>query len=386
MRFSTTPKIRLIIAPLLSHLQKYVQLTKDETFIIISSLNFCSKSFLIPILLLRATTPIEVDSEIISDFSLFLKETLPTILTNLSNIDTLIASFPSDSSLNTPLVSGDRPPMIDWLKELRKEYANFVSNGWHFLIDSAASITEPHKSSFQTIILDDPSFSDLILNSLKLNHPNVWEITIIALTNIVVKFEGMRERFRTTNLVGRMFETVDFVSLPLSESETIFCLTSFIAWMLEPIGDDEEAHVDQYPLIRVSVFEPTQQFITFMFDNSDKLSLDEGKRVKFEYFLCRIHNNIKNMELRSDEYDTDTVSELVKWEVQTMVAMENEEHLMIEWNRDKPERQKRREVLLREEGWDDGFELRVVGMDVDTSQDMRDCWMDFGVERALNAD
>ncbi|KAK2950924.1 hypothetical protein BLNAU_14114 [Blattamonas nauphoetae] len=75
------------------------------------------------------------------------------------------------------------------------------------------------------------------------------------------------------------------------------------------------------------------------------------------------------MELRSDEHDTDIVLAFVNWEMRTMVEMENEAqfeivfHSMLdrisEWRQDKPERLKRREVLLREEGWDDGFELRV---------------------------
>ncbi|KAK2955319.1 hypothetical protein BLNAU_9710 [Blattamonas nauphoetae] len=38
-----------------------------------------------------------------------------------------------------------------------------------------------------------------------------------------------------------------------------------------------------------------------------------------------------------------------------------------EWRHGKQERQKIQEVLLREEGWDDGFELRVVGIEVDTN-------------------
>ncbi|KAK2944541.1 hypothetical protein BLNAU_20547 [Blattamonas nauphoetae] len=171
--------------------------------------------------------------------------------------------------------------------------------------------------------------------------------------------------------------------------------TPLPASMCITIVDDEQACFKQYHLIRVSVFEPAQQFITFMFHiPTNSLWMKENKiSLSISSVVCTTTSKTWNSD---QKHAADTVSELVKWEVQTMVAMENEEHLMIvcltllyrtwEWNRDKPKRQKRREVLLREEGWDNGFELRVVGMDVDTSQDMRDCWMDFGVERALNAD
>ncbi|KAK2959441.1 hypothetical protein BLNAU_5490 [Blattamonas nauphoetae] len=102
------------------------------------------------------------------------------------------------------------------------------------------------------------------------------------------------------------------------------------------------------------------------------------------------------MELRADEHDADFVSEMVKWETRTMVEMENEKpfgsvfrsmlNRTYEWKRNKRERQKRREVLLREEGWDDALEQRVVGIEVDTNQDMMGLTVFFRIELALNAD
>ncbi|KAK2953607.1 hypothetical protein BLNAU_11471 [Blattamonas nauphoetae] len=166
--------------------------------------------------------------------------------------------------------------------------------------------------------------------------------------------------------------------------------------MLDPIGDTNEAKFEQPPLIRVSVFEPAKQFITFMFHNHDKLILNEEDKTAFEFQLCRNHRDIRNLELFSEELDADFVSELVKWEMRTMVEMENEEHFEIifrdmlrrtwKWNRDKRERQKRREVLLREEGWDDLFELRVVGIEVDTNQNIQDDMELFRAEQAFNSD
>ncbi|KAK2961078.1 hypothetical protein BLNAU_3846 [Blattamonas nauphoetae] len=218
---------------------------------------------------------------------------------------------------------------------------------------------------------------------------------LITLINIVVDFPSMREQFLKANLVGGMFETVDFVSLPLSESNTLFTLTKFITNMLNPIGDDEEAQFEQYPLIRVSVFEPAKQFITFIFHHSDTLLLEEEDKAELDSHLFWIHNRIKNMELRSDEHDADFVSELRKWEVRQMVEMENEMNFGIvigsmlnrtyKWNREKRERQKRREVRLREEGWDDAFELRVVGMEVDTNRNVQTVVRRFRIKLALNA-
>ncbi|KAK2942656.1 hypothetical protein BLNAU_22417 [Blattamonas nauphoetae] len=139
----------------------------------------------------------------------------------------------------------------------------------------------------------------------------------------------MREQFKTVNLVGKMFETVDFVSLPLSESETLYHFRKFIYVVLNPTGNDETARFEQYRLIRVSVFEPAKQFIKFIFSNSEKLILSDKDKAELENDLCWIHHHIKNMELKSDEHDADLVSELVKYEIRTMVEMENEENFKI---------------------------------------------------------
>ncbi|KAK2944893.1 hypothetical protein BLNAU_20183 [Blattamonas nauphoetae] len=167
-----------------SHLPTYIQRTKDDPFRITRSLDYCSYSFLLPLPLLKATPRIEVDSEIIRELILFVKDALTTILTNISNIDNLIASLPSDSSPTTPSVSGDDTQMADSLKELRDECEKYLRNGWIFFVGVTYAISDFHKSSFQTIILDDPSFPDLILNSLKLTHQTIRRNTIMAINNI----------------------------------------------------------------------------------------------------------------------------------------------------------------------------------------------------------
>ncbi|KAK2958886.1 hypothetical protein BLNAU_6135 [Blattamonas nauphoetae] len=251
--------------------------------------------------------------------------------------------------------------MADSLHTLRNECEDFVDKLWSAFLDLTFAITEPHKSSFQTIILDDPSFPDLILNSLKLHHADIRDNIIIIIANIVA---------RPTH--------------------------SLISEMIKPIEDDEEALFRQYALLRVSVFEPAKPFIIFMFHNSDKLVLDDEDQTTFESHLCDVHLHIKNMELRSEEHDADFVSELVKWEVRQMVEMENEEtfedffqnmlNRTHDWNQNKRERQKRREVLLREEGWDDGFELPVVGIEVDTGDYLQELATRFRAELSFNAD
>ncbi|KAK2961097.1 hypothetical protein BLNAU_3865 [Blattamonas nauphoetae] len=378
-----------------SHLPKYVQFTKDDKSIVARSLLFCSKSFLLSIPLLLRIKLNEVDSEIVRELILFVKASLITILTTISNIDTLITSLPSDSSPTTPLGSGIDTESVDSLKRLRDACEEFVNDGWRFFERMAFQRTEPHKTSFQRIILDDPSFPDLILNSLKLNHKDIRQNTLHTITHIVVNFPSMKERFMTASLVWRMFETVDFARLPHSESKTLLELTLFIANMFDLIEFDVVERFLRYSVIRDSVFEPAKQFITLIFRNSEKLALDKHEHYHFESCICRIHNHIKMMELRADEHDADFVSELVKWEVRTMIEMENEHHFKTvfdsmlnrtqEWRWNQPERQKRREVVLREEGWDDVFELRVVGIEVDTNPNLQHVSSLFRFELTLNA-
>ncbi|KAK2959434.1 hypothetical protein BLNAU_5483 [Blattamonas nauphoetae] len=283
---------------------------------------------------------------------------------------------------------------VDSIGDIQDGCQACVDRAWNFIVNLTFSLTDPLKPSFQTIILDDPSFPDLILYSLQLSTKTIRENTIDAITNIVVDFPWMKERFMTANLFGRMFETVNFGSRPLWKSETLYLLTRFIASMMDTIGDDRVLHFEQYPHIRVSVFEPAKHFITFMFHNSDKLILDEEDNTRHEKHLCLIHSHIKNIELRSDEHDASFVSELVKWEMRAMVEMENEHRFKIvfgsmlnrtqEWRRNKRERQKRREVCLREEGWDDALELRVVGIEKDTNQSLVDLAEKFRRELAFN--
>ncbi|KAK2953661.1 hypothetical protein BLNAU_11382 [Blattamonas nauphoetae] len=258
-------------------------------------------------------------------------------------------------------------------------------------------LTDSHKSSIETIILDDPSFPDLILNSLKLNHEEVTSYTIHAITNIIIEFEWMREQFMTANLVARMFETVDFVSLPLTESKTHIQLRRFTTRLLEPIGYAEEAPCfEQYRPIRASVLQPAKEFIKSMFHNSNRLILNEEDQKVIDACLYITHHHIKNMDLRLDKLDADIVSAFVNWEMRTMVAMEEDSifcdvfesmfRRICEWKRDKPERLKRREVVLREEGWDDTFELRVVGIERNTNQKLKTLSKQFRVKQSFNVD
>ncbi|KAK2952730.1 hypothetical protein BLNAU_12379 [Blattamonas nauphoetae] len=319
-----------------SFLTKYIQLMKDDHFLIDGSLAFCSGSFLIPDHLLISTPPVKVDSEIIRELILFVKETLPTVLTNISNIDTLIASFPSDSSLATLLISGDRPPMIDWLKELRNRLEVIVCDSWSLFVSLTFNIADPNKSSFPTIILDDPSFPEVILNSLKLSHINISWYTFVALTNIVIQFE-----------------TVDFVSPPLSEPRNLFQLTRFIVNMFHPIGDNE-AEYEQYRHFQVSVFEQAKRFITFIFHNSDKLILSEEDSSELEKDLCWIRLYLIHISVRSDEHNSDIVDEILKWIVRETIKMGVDDPFRpvfekiltraCEWRRNKEEQQKRPKI------------------------------------------
>ncbi|KAK2959442.1 hypothetical protein BLNAU_5491 [Blattamonas nauphoetae] len=213
---------------------------------------------------MTAEPPIEVDSEIVLELLVLVKEALPMILWTISFIDNLIASLPSDSSSTTPLISGDDTHVVDSLDNLKDKCEECVSDGWNYLLNWTYSLTTPLKSAFQTIIIDDPSFPYLILSSLQLSHEDVKVNIIITILNIVLHNPWMKENLITSNFIGMIFETVDFVSLPLSESETQFQLTKFLYLMVDPIGKDEDTIFEQYRHIRVSVFEPAKKFITFI--------------------------------------------------------------------------------------------------------------------------
>ncbi|KAK2950843.1 hypothetical protein BLNAU_14261 [Blattamonas nauphoetae] len=379
-----------------SHLPKYIERPKEDQIPHKTSLLFCSNTLHIPLSHLKATPRIRVDPEIKRKLIHFAKESFTTVITTTTHFVNIIPALPSDSSQITPLVSEVDLQLFESLKQLRQVCEAFLHDLWGFFVDVTFGITVAQKPSFQTIILDDPSFPDFIVNSIKLNNNNIRMSMLIAITNILIHFPRMKVTFMTANLVGRMFETIDFVSRPLSEPRYHLYLTKFIACMSDPIGVTDDARFEQCAVIRVSVFEPAKQFIKKILHYSDKLTLEESIKFHFDNHLCWIHNNIKNLELRSDEHSADIVSELVKWEARTMVQMESERyfdyffqtilHRTREWRRFERERQKRREMVLREEGWDDAFELRVVGIERDTRPSIFDKVRRFRVELALNTD
>ncbi|KAK2956342.1 hypothetical protein BLNAU_8709 [Blattamonas nauphoetae] len=311
-------KLRIVFSKLLtnlpknpSHIPKYAQLTRDDPLFITRSLDFCSKSFDLTLPLIQKSQKTQADLKTIRDLILFVKEALTKILATISTVDALIASIPSDSSPTTPLVSNGDTQIENSLKVLRNECTVFVSHGWGFFVNLTFRIAEPHKFSFQTALLDDPSFPDLVQNSLQLHHEGIRGNTITAILNVVIDFPSKREELMKANLVWRMFETVDFVRLPLSESETLLHLVDFIFYMFDPLTDDETERFKRYALIRDSVFEPAEPFINFIFQNSDKLILDYEDKTTLQNRLRSIRQHIKNMELRSDEHVPDVVSELV---------------------------------------------------------------------------
>ncbi|KAK2950931.1 hypothetical protein BLNAU_14121 [Blattamonas nauphoetae] len=175
---------------------------------------------------------------------------------------------------------------------------------------------------------------------------------MIVLVDLLLRSSWMGERVTSAHLVGRMFETVDFVSLPLFDAGTHFILTHHIALIVNPLEEDNEAYFQHLQLVRVSVFEPTKQYTVFSFHNWDRLRLGDVDRTELECHLSQIHSHLNSKELLSDGHD----AEINRTE---------------EWRRNNRERQKRREVLRREEGWDDAFELRVMGIEKDERLSLR---------------
>ncbi|KAK2955936.1 hypothetical protein BLNAU_9096 [Blattamonas nauphoetae] len=335
------------------------------------------------------------------DLTGFASEVLRILLHNLSSLESFQASLASTDPQSTRLqpekthtIPSDTIQHPANPAESFTKWASFFVGGiWGFVANIVSQFFFNHPPSYQYVFLDDPSLPHLALQSFQLTRKDRREILYSSLGRLIIYLPYLTKKFISIDLVNQLFETPDLLAIPLSESKTHLSITIFIHGMLNYASAD---HITHYPLVRVSVFEPVKQYVNFLFHNSNKLILDEKNRDIHELHFSWIHNHIKNMELQSDEHDTNIVSGLVKYEVQTMVEMENETHFETvfqsmldttsEWNLKNPERLKRREVLLREEGWDDAFELRVVGIEVDSNHHIQELAEHFRIVKTLNAD
>ncbi|KAK2959860.1 hypothetical protein BLNAU_5057 [Blattamonas nauphoetae] len=310
-----------------------------------------------------------------------LASSLQTILSSISSIDEFISFPDSNHHLtfpDTPPASGVTEKSPDSLRILRDECVNFVDAAWLFFAKKTTIKAIPRKSSFTSTILDPHPFCENVIRSLKLNNPNTGHNIIKTINRILSRIPQMKESFISANLVERMFKTFDFASLPLSESQFHWDITRFVGLMIQPIMKDKETYPTQCAIFRVSVFEPVRQHVGFVLHNWKTLTFGTADTTQQESCVCLIVGIAKDMELESDELDSGFVNELVRWEVGQMVEIENETNInrVIQrignmiwmWKQREKERLKRRDVLLREEGWDDVFELRVVGIELDTEQ------------------
>ncbi|KAK2948638.1 hypothetical protein BLNAU_16457 [Blattamonas nauphoetae] len=337
----------------------------------------------------RAVVEERVDPAI-RESILFFKDAIPTVLSNMTSIDDIIASLQPNSAVSDQT--------LDSLRKLLIDCEDFVLRGCEFFARKPFMTPTQRKTPYQSIVLDDPSFPDLFINSLKLGNQNIRTRTFMTITEIIDRIRWMREKWSSANLVGRVFETVNFVSHPRSETQTHLNLTRFISTMMNPIQAEmfEEAFVEDYALIRVSVLEPAEPYIIFLFHNVDTPTLGDENAIQLEKELTFIHRHITNIELRSDEHDTEFLSELVRWEVGQMVEMEREGHFVRvfnsitcrirAWKLDYLERLKRRAGRLREEGWEDAFKLRAMGIEEDTWEYLVDLMGIFRLLASFNSD
>ncbi|KAK2949802.1 hypothetical protein BLNAU_15284 [Blattamonas nauphoetae] len=363
------------------HFQDYIKPTTGDSSSLSCLLGLCTNSCSLLSSLHSANPSIFIEPEIIRDFLLFVTGALQTVLSSISSIDEFIA-FP-DPNLpltlsDTPQASGVYDEMSTSLRILRDECVNFVDAAWLFFANKKTLKAIPRKSSFTSTVLEPQPFCENVIRSLKLNNPNTGHNIIITINRILSRIPQMKESFISANLVERMFKTFDFASLPLSESQFHWDITRFVGLMIQPIMKDKETYPTQRAIFRVSVFEPVRQHVGFVLHNWKTLTFGSADTTQQESCVCLIVGIAKDMELESDELDSGFVSELVRWEVRMMVEIENEKNInrVIQrignmiwmWKLKEKERLKRREVLLREEGWDDVFELRVVGIELDTEQ------------------
>ncbi|KAK2943955.1 hypothetical protein BLNAU_21101 [Blattamonas nauphoetae] len=264
-------KVRTVFSEFRTHipidhqnLSNFIELMNTNPSIVTHSLDFCSRFLNFILFVVKGSPPIKVDNKIVEGFFLFVKDALPTVLSTISSIDILITSlnFITPTSPATPSLSGVETQMTNPLQTLRAKCEDFVAEGWQFFVNFDVPNENPHKSTFQSIVLDDSSFPDLVLQSLKLESRHIRINAIQALIHLSRTFLGMKKRWCSENLVGKMFETVDFVSLPLSDAETHIGLTCFLSQMTSPVEDDEddEIYEEHLQLARVFVFEPAKKY------------------------------------------------------------------------------------------------------------------------------
>ncbi|KAK2955046.1 hypothetical protein BLNAU_9977 [Blattamonas nauphoetae] len=244
----------------------------------------------------------------------------------------------------------------------------------------------PH---LRSILADNPILETVVIRSVEEGDIELIQLTFSAIITLLEIGPENRTRLQSGNLVKKLFSSFDFQSVPLTEADFHSFTVNFIRQMLAVDGATEEIKQAQYPSLRGSVYDHVWKYLSHVITHSPALTLYDTHREKHEDDVSTCYRHIFFMEVAADELDEAFLLEQAKWEVRWLTEVENEETLdfriltcgnrAYRWRTEKWGRLKRRERMLRKEGWDDAVETRVVGLHPEVSEDLRSKVLAFGI-------
>ncbi|KAK2946072.1 hypothetical protein BLNAU_18980 [Blattamonas nauphoetae] len=365
----------------LSEVSKTITSSTEAQNISHRPLEVCSDICLLEMFIFNTTPPNEVDIELQRTLVLFAFEAIPSIHAMHSKLDIII----SDNR------SSEKSPLTRILLSLVVLLERF----WFILMAQCRQKSRPSGTALEPLILDHPSLPALIVMSIKLCMLLSRATVFTPLLNLSA-IPSMKEKFISCDLIRTLFDTVDFLSIPLSNTETHSTLLQILVNMLSPTADDNDQRVAEYPAIRRLVFDQAKEYIRVVLPSLSRATVPSELLINPNQVPIRMHLVLREMELKSQELDADFVSDLVRWEVRWVVDTETDEdfemvfrtmfRLAAKWKDNLPERLKRREVLLREEGWSDALEQRIVGIETSDRQLQRHLSLVFRYISSFNTD
>ncbi|KAK2956160.1 hypothetical protein BLNAU_8940 [Blattamonas nauphoetae] len=377
-----------------------MSLNVDEYNFYTRALFFCSYGWELLVFDLdrsSSTVDLETGSSIISQ----VKEVIGSNLEHLQMIHKIADSLPT-SVINSPPLNKDNSEGISSqtvseknnLTKLKGDVLYVTGSAWKVLANLTFDYAVDLHPHLRSILADNPKLENVVLRSIKEGDIELIQFTFSAISNLLKIEPENRTRLQSGDLMRKLFSSFDFQSVPLSEAEFHLFTVNFIRQMLTVNGATEEIKQAQFPSLRVSVYNHVWKYLSHVITHSPALTLNETNREIHEDDVSLCYRHIFFMEVAADELDEAFLLEQAKWEVRWLTEVENEERLdfriltcgnrAYRWRTEKRGRLKRRERMLRKEGWDDAVETRVVGLHPEVSEDLRSKVLAFGILALFN--
>ncbi|KAK2950899.1 hypothetical protein BLNAU_14201 [Blattamonas nauphoetae] len=388
------------IRMLLSDIPKFLSLTNEEYNFYTRALFFCSYGWELLVFELdrrSSTVDLETGSSIISH----VKEVIGSNQEQLLVIHKIADSLPT-SAINSPphnkdVVGGSSSQTVSEennLTKLKKELIDVIWPAWKVLANLTFDYAIGLRPHLHSILADNPKLETVVLRSVEEGDIELIQLTFSSIISLLTIAPENRTRLQSGNLVEKLFSSFDFQSVPLSKAEFHAFTVKFIRHMLAVDGATEEIKQAQFPSLRVSVYNHVWKYLSHVITHSPALTLNEIHRELHEDDVSLCYRHIFFMEVAADELDEAFLLEQAKWEVRWLTEVENEKTLDLRiftcgnrayrWRTEKWGRLKRRERMLRKEGWDDALETRVVGLHPEVSEDLRSKVLAFGILALFN--